>query len=114
MVRIASEMSDQFALAILRLQHGMEDNVKRLVSIEDQLKILKTGLDRVEKSGNYAQQTHSLHNSSRSNATNSMLFNSSGLLGLIKNINWFTVTWPFVVYLLLASYEQRKQKKMFR
>lgn len=81
---VAEDISDQMAVAVLRLQTNMEQVTKRLDLVEGQIKSL-----------NKASST-----SKKSNNNNN--FNS------LTTMKIFMITWPVIVYFAFRAIEKRR------
>ena len=106
------QMSDQFALALLRLQHGLDQTVGRLDRVEELVRQSLEGLSLLQNQTNPKQRMTSGESStSRAGKANTnnyrrRLFNFVGNLG---TIHWFYLSYPIVVYLILRALERRRR-----
>lgn len=83
-------MSDQFALAVLRLQHGLNETNTRLSKLEAQM---ASRTNRVASGGG----------DGRVRGGNKLI----DLLSRMDSLHWFYLSYPIVVYALFRLFERR-------
>lgn len=113
---ITGQMSDQFALAVLRLQHGLEETNSRLNKIEAQV------AQSIESIRSLENQTHAKQpvggdgcgrcrrcppDRARSGCSGNRLIS---LLSRIDSLQWFYLSYPIVVYALFRAIERRRRQ----
>lgn len=107
---IGAEVSDQFALAILRLQHGLEETVVRLDTIEGQLKQSMIRIQMLENQtlAKESATTRKLDGVGRSDIP----CRPKGIFELLRNmttIHWFFLSYPFLVYIIISALKRRNR-----
>lgn len=97
----SGENSDQFALAVLRLQQGLEDTNSRILRVENQL---KQNLQSIKKLENQTKVKSSGFAESRGQPS------AHSLIGVVRSIDWFYWSYPFLVYFVIRALERRDRK----
>lgn len=100
------DMSDQFAEAVLRLQHGLDETRSRLGVIENRLEQTVSELQLV------AEQAHVKGTRAGSLRNERSLGPSQGCIKFLINItpmHWFYLSYPFLVFLFLRALERRNR-----
>lgn len=105
---IGVEVSDQFALAVLRLQQGLEETVTRLDTIEGQLKQSMRSIQMLENQ-TYAKRPAVRSESDRKSRVPCRPESIIGMLRNMKTIYWFYLSYPFLVYFILRAFERRNR-----
>lgn len=106
---IAGPMSDQFALAVLRLQHGLEETNSRLYSLEMQLKQSMDSIRLLELASDRQTNPKSLLSNDkrkRVGKTNRLL----NFVSQVGTIHWFYLSYPVVVYFLMRLLFDRRRR----
>lgn len=112
----SGEMKDQFALALLRLQDGLDEVTARLNRLESEMH------DKQQAAGDNCGQTHPkqrIHSTSPLNTKHPR--RASGGCGLgdrllhlvsrIESIHWFYLSYPVVVYAVMRAIEGRRRSR---
>lgn len=114
---ISGQMSDQFALAVLRLQHGLDETVARLNRVENQLQQSMESIRLLENQTFVKQPMFGGHNhknlsNSRSSSTRNCLLvrNLWTLLSQMKSVHWFYLSYPFMVYFIMKGLDRRPRR----
>jgi hypothetical protein len=105
------QMNDQFALAILRLQHGLDQTNGRLDRLEDLVKQSLEGLRALQNQTCPKQLVTSAASSGDKTSVCSYrrkLFNFGRSFG---SVQWFYLSYPIVVYLILRALERRRRNR---
>lgn len=92
----AGEISDQLASAVLRLQHGLDETITRLDSIEDKLNHSINRINMLEK----RQSKVSLRRN-----------NLLATLRNMKTVHWFYLGYPILVYLIIGALKRRDRSR---
>lgn len=105
---VGVEVSDQLALAVLRLQHGLEETVTRLDTIENQLRQSMRSIQMLEN------QTYAKRPAVRpdSGGRSRVPCRPEGIIEMLRNmktIHWFYLSYPFLVYFILRAFERRNR-----
>lgn len=88
MLDSSGDADDQLAVAILRLQRGLEETNKKLAKIEgDIVKQMRSSQTKAKSSSNYT---------------------IGNVIKSMKAIHWFHLGYPFVVYFVIRALTRRK------
>lgn len=105
---VSGQMSDQFALAVLRLQHGLDETHKRLNRIERQLRLALDSINRLENQTCVKQPVASGRNSS-SPFKRCSVSKLSSFLHNMGTLHWFYLSYPILIYALIRAFEKRRR-----
>ena len=112
---ITSQMNDQVGLAILRLQHGLDQTVSRLNMIESDLNRSMEAIRRLE-SQTYAKQilegvgyTTERERNSSSRRPRGPIETAIGCLRRMDSMHWFYLSYPILVYVLVRTFERHRR-----
>lgn len=112
---ISGQMSDQFALAVLRLQHSLDETMNRLNKVEDQLKISLESISRLENQTFAKQPVSSGFGIGKSSSSSPPAKCSTGrLIRFLSNMNsvhWFYLSYPILIYVILNAIDRRRRAR---
>lgn len=102
------QMTDQFALALLRLQHGLDQTVGRLNKLEI---IVKQSLDGLNLLQNQTRPKQRLPSSCHQKApvVCGVTSKFTQFLRQLGVMHWFYLSYPIVVYMILRRFEKRRR-----
>lgn len=114
---ITGQSRDQFALAVLRLQHGLDETNSRLSKIESQLMQSLESIRSLE-SQTFPKRplTASVHSdyqrsSSTTGTSRRGCFKKfTNFISRLDTVHWFYLSYPILVYVLLQTYENRRRR----
>lgn len=111
---ITGQMSDQFALAILRLQHGLGEANSRLGRLEEQLRQSIEAIRSLEST--QSAQTYPKHplEGREGRQYGGARTSSSKLARFVSHfgtIHWFYLSYPIVVYFLMRLLFDRRRRR---
>lgn len=113
---ITGQMRDQFSLAVLRLQHGLDETNSRLSRIEAQVLRACESIRALENQthakqtigGNGSSKSRACHDGRRGNGP----VGASRLISLLRRMDtfhWFYLSYPLLVYIVFKTLERRRR-----
>ena len=113
------QMSDQFALAVLRLQHGLDQTEGRLARLEEQMKQSIASIRSLENQ-TVPKQMAASRDSAVSSSSGRRRHSAGGgcagkllgYLGQMKSVHWFYLSYPILVYVLIRAIERRRKSSL--
>lgn len=106
------QMNDQFALVLLRLQHGLDETVGRLERLEDLVKESLNGLRSLQNQTQPKQRLSSIDASRGKHITVASC--SRKLINIVKHlgaVHFFYLSYPIVAYMILGALERRRRNR---
>jgi hypothetical protein len=104
-------MNDQFALALLRMQHGLDQTNTRLAKLEELVRQSLDGL-RLLQNQTHAKQRFDTGEPSTSGRKPLVGNCRNRLISFVRHlglVHWFYLSYPIVVYMILKSLERRRR-----
>jgi hypothetical protein len=105
------QMDDQFALTLLRLQHGLDQAVGRIDRLEELVKQTLDKLRSLRDQTNPKQRVLSEPSSGgrTTKAANGFWRQSISSIRSTGTVLWFYLSYPIVVHLILRALERRRR-----
>lgn len=108
-VQIAGgQMNDQFALALLRLQHGLDQTVSRLDKLEG---LVKQSLDGLNLLQNETRPKQRFSSGGRTPPVCSVRNKLTHFVRQMGVTHWFYLSYPIVVYMILRKLERVRRDR---